>query len=47
VARTLSRDGEKVRTMIGSYPSDLHEQEWSGRRESNPRLQLGKLSFYH
>ncbi len=21
--------------------------EWSGRRESNPRMQLGKLPFYH
>lgn len=20
---------------------------WSGRRESNPRIELGKLSFYH
>jgi hypothetical protein len=20
---------------------------WSGRRESNPRMQLGKLPFYH
>ncbi len=23
------------------------EVEWSGRRESNPRMQLGKLPFYH
>jgi len=22
-------------------------QEWSGRRESNPRMKLGKLPFYH
>lgn len=21
--------------------------KWSGRRESNPRMQLGKLPFYH
>jgi hypothetical protein len=23
------------------------EKAWSGRRESNPRMQLGKLPFYH
>ena len=22
-------------------------KRWSGRRESNPRMQLGKLPFYH
>jgi hypothetical protein len=22
-------------------------KSWSGRRESNPRMQLGKLPFYH
>ena len=22
-------------------------KHWSGRRESNPRMQLGKLPFYH
>ena len=22
-------------------------KDWSGRRESNPRMQLGKLPFYH
>ncbi len=22
-------------------------EKWSGRRESNPRMQLGKLPFYH
>ena len=22
-------------------------EDWSGRRESNPRMQLGKLPFYH
>jgi hypothetical protein len=22
-------------------------ENWSGRRESNPRMQLGKLPFYH
>ena len=28
-----------VRKKRGKY--------WSGRRESNPRMQLGKLPFYH
>jgi transposase len=23
------------------------DKYWSGRRESNPRMQLGKLPFYH
>jgi len=23
------------------------QESWSGRRESNPRMQLGKLPFYH
>jgi hypothetical protein len=23
------------------------QEIWSGRRESNPRMQLGKLPFYH
>jgi hypothetical protein len=25
----------------------IHNLDWSGRRESNPRMQLGKLPFYH
>ncbi len=25
----------------------INPKEWSGRRESNPRMQLGKLPFYH
>ena len=25
----------------------IHLSSWSGRRESNPRMQLGKLPFYH
>jgi len=25
----------------------LGKGAWSGRRESNPRMQLGKLPFYH
>jgi hypothetical protein len=36
-----------------SAPNDAQATElqgfliWSGRRESNPRMQLGKLPFYH
>jgi hypothetical protein len=26
---------------------DFEEDTWSGRRESNPRVQLGRLPFYH
>ena len=25
----------------------MERERWSGRGESNPRLKLGKLSFYH
>lgn len=25
----------------------LHRVQWSGRRESNPHNQLGRLKFYH
>jgi hypothetical protein len=27
--------------------SSISAKRWSGRRESNPRMQLGKLPFYH
>lgn len=27
--------------------NQLEREGWSGRRESNPRMQLGKLPFYH
>ena len=26
---------------------ETERERWSGRGESNPRLKLGKLSFYH
>jgi len=25
----------------------LGSRKWSGRRESNPRVKLGRLPFYH
>ena len=27
--------------------SPILAKPWSGRRESNPRMQLGKLPFFH
>ena len=30
-----------------SKPTNFYRTVWSGRRESNPRMQLGKLPFYH
>ena len=29
------------------YPAELKAQKWSGWWESNPRVQLGRLTFYH
>ena len=33
--------------LCGLYYFLLYLQNWSGRRESNPRYQLGRLKFYH
>lgn len=36
--------------LRGYYESKIIKSQtetWCGRRESNPRLKLGKLSFYH
>jgi hypothetical protein len=30
-----------------NQPPETQLSDWSGRRESNPRMQLGKLPFYH
>src|SRR5258707_14280546 len=32
---------------LTAEPRDRMRAIWSGRRESNPRMQLGKLPFYH
>jgi hypothetical protein len=37
---------EKERKMQ-NLPPEIGPSGWSGRRESNPRMQLGKLPFYH
>ena len=36
-----------ARTPRGPGPHGPGPRPWSGRRESNPRCQLGKLKFYH
>ena len=36
-----------VKSMSAAEGLDVTEAHWSGRRESNPRMQLGKLPFYH
>ncbi len=38
----ICRGDERSREKMTS-----RERAWSGRRESNPRMQLGKLPFYH
>ena len=37
----------KIKTGILPNPSISKAAQWSGRRESNPRNQFGKLMFYH
>ena len=39
--------GNASSTVERQNRSHLIEMHWSGRRESNPRMQLGKLPFYH
>ena len=40
--------GQKETADLDSPPSENTASEiWSGRRESNPRLNLGKVPFYH
>ncbi len=40
--------GQKETADLDSPPSEDKASEiWSGRRESNPRLNLGKVPFYH
>ena len=39
----MEKDG-----LVKKYTEEDHIKKfWSGRRESNPRIELGKLSFYH
>jgi hypothetical protein len=40
--------GESKTADSNGLPSENGtENLWSGRRESNPRLNLGKVAFYH
>lgn len=38
---------ERVRRYIQKDPLKRGSSKWSGRRESNSRLNLGKVAFYH
>jgi hypothetical protein len=42
---TVLHDSE-IKTSI-LLDSSIKAEQWSGRRESNPRNQFGKLMFYH
>ena len=37
----------RLSARAGSIKISASTRKWSGRRESNPRMQLGKLPFYH
>jgi hypothetical protein len=39
----MNKSRKTTDKTAGAIPAKL----WSGRRESNPRMQLGKLPFYH
>ncbi len=39
--------GLSTRRAVRPVCSKVARESWSGRRESNPRMQLGKLPFYH
>ena len=49
IAEILAWSEDQVERIIRRYVARAAElrQVWSGRRESNPRMQLGKLPFYH
>jgi hypothetical protein len=36
-----------VGPILGGAIRPDYANDWSGRRESNPRMKLGKLPFYH
>ena len=42
--KPYARSAEKDRLLLGGQ---AWARDWSGRRESNPRMQLGKLPFCH
>jgi hypothetical protein len=43
LTQSFNRTDRKNRTLARARS----RKEWSGRRESNPRMKLGKLPFYH
>ena len=50
ITGTFSGGGGVGRWSVGPGSAARRREgpgEWSGWRESNPRVQLGKLSFYH
>ena len=47
LANSMTSEGER---NLQTGRKTIHGKSanyWSGRRESNPRMQLGKLPFYH
>jgi hypothetical protein len=45
-APKIGRRTNALKTNLKTRRSKF-AKPWSGRRESNPRMQLGKLPFYH
>ena len=39
--------GDKLSRVLGQCRDTPDKEKWSGRWESNPRLKLGKLGYYH
>src|ERR1700686_5043631 len=39
--------GDKLSRVLGQRRDTPGNEKWSGRWESNPRLKLGKLGYYH
>ena len=46
-AAVVVRDAHDRAWLVDQVERDRDPGSWSGRRESNPRMQLGKLPFYH
>src|ERR1700742_1783699 len=56
MAEAVRRERRRSRLSLRTRPREVMPghafavptyQEWSGRWESNPRLKLGKLGYYH
>src|ERR1700722_12459733 len=46
-ASRLWERGNKLSRVLGQRRDTPDNEKWSGRWESNPRLKLGKLGYYH